>query len=401
MKKTVIALSAVAVIGFTGPMFVDSIHAQTIEEVQAEREEIKDKLSDAENKIADVLIEINDLEKEIEKTNNALKENQKMMDQTEADIAATEEEINALESEIAELEAAIEKRYDILKERVQSYQQNGGNVSYLEVIFGSKSFGDFISRVTAVSKITESDQNLIKSQEADKQLVEEKQANLEEELEELTAMKVELEGMVATIKEQKAQTEEKMGSLDDKKQRLVTMKEDLQIEDSQLASLEQSLKAPAVVPANETQVASSSSNTASKSSDGGSLTTLSKSSGSGNIQTAVNAGFNHLGTPYVWAGKSPSGFDCSGFVSWAFSQAGISIPSSTAGLQSTGTKVSYSNAQPGDLVFFNTYKTNGHVGIYLGGGKFIGAQNSTGLAVANMSSGYWKDHFAGHVRRVR
>ncbi len=49
--------------------------------------------------------------------------------------------------------------------------------------------------------------------------------------------------------------------------------------------------------------------------------------------------------------------------------------------------------RPGDMVFFNTYKTDGHVGIYLGGGKFIGSQSSTGVAVANMSSGYWADTF--------
>src|SRR5699024_1535304 len=121
----------------------------------------------------------------------------------------------------------------------------------------------------------------------------------------------------------------------------------------------------------------------------------------GDISTVVDAGFAHLGTPYVWGGKSPSGFDCSGFVSWAFSQAGISVPSYTGGLAGTGSKVSTSSMQPGDIVFFDTYKTNGHVGIYLGGGQFIGAQNSTGLAVADMSSGYWADNFNGHVRRVQ
>jgi len=51
------------------------------------------------------------------------------------------------------------------------------------------------------------------------------------------------------------------------------------------------------------------------------------------------------------------------------------------------------------MVFFNTYKTNGHVGIYLGGGRFLGAQDS-GLDVADMNSGYWKNHFTGHVRRI-
>jgi len=202
--------------------------------------------------------------------------------------------------------------------------------------------------------------------------------------------------MISTINEQKEQTEQKQKELEEKKENLVALKEELKIEDNKLASIEQSLKAPTTSTDN-VQVASKST---SESSKNVSASSSSAPVASGNLSAAINAGFGHLGTPYVWGGKSPGGFDCSGFVSWAFSQAGISIPSSTSALQSTGSKVSYSQAKPGDLVFFDTYKKNGHVGIYLGGGKFIGAQNSTGLAVANMNSGYWNDTFKGHVRRV-
>lgn len=56
--------------------------------------------------------------------------------------------------------------------------------------------------------------------------------------------------------------------------------------------------------------------------------------------------------------------------------------------------------QVGDMVFFDTYKKDGHVGIYIGNGKFIGAQSSTGVAEVDMTKGYWKDKFSGHVRRV-
>lgn len=52
------------------------------------------------------------------------------------------------------------------------------------------------------------------------------------------------------------------------------------------------------------------------------------------------------------------------------------------------------------MVFFDTYKKDGHVGIYVGNGKFIGAQSSTGVATVDMTKGYWKNNFSGHVRRV-
>ena len=110
------------------------------------------------------------------------------------------------------------------------------------------------------------------------------------------------------------------------------------------------------------------------------------------ISAVINAGNKYIGNSvYVFGGGRTASdiaagrFDCSGFVAWAFSQAGVRVGASTDSLKNTGTRVSTSEMRPGDMVFFNTYKTDGHVGIYLGGGKFIGSQSSTGVAVANMS----------------
>ena len=97
-------------------------------------------------------------------------------------------------------------------------------------------------------------------------------------------------------------------------------------------------------------------------------------------------------------------FDCSSFVHWAFSQVGIKLGEltsvSTETLKHLGTDINVEDMQPGDLVFFDTYKKDGHVGIYLGGGTFIGAQSSTGVAIANMNDGYWKEKFNNRVKRI-
>jgi len=130
---------------------------------------------------------------------------------------------------------------------------------------------------------------------------------------------------------------------------------------------------------------------------------LNSDNGVGN-KSVIEVGKKFIGhSTYVFGAKNPAAgqFDCSGFVSWAFEQVGQSLPRSTAGLSSVGTKVSPGNMQPGDLVFFNTYKTNGHVGIYVGNGQFIGSQSSTGVAIASMNSSYWSSAFTGHVRRVQ
>ncbi|TQS74744.1 peptidase [Ornithinibacillus gellani] len=422
LKKTIVAIATVTVVGFGGAFLADTVHAETLNdlhnkqsEIKNERSDIKANLSKAESKIADVLLDLEELNSEIKEINDALQANKNALKDTQTDINSTTADIEELQAEIDKLEKAIEKRYEILKKRVVSFQKNGGKVGYMDVIFGSKTFSEFISRVSAVSKITDSDQELMKKQEEDKALVEKQQGKLEGKLAELTDMKTELEGMRSLIADQKQENQKKQKTLKKKQSELVALKDELKVKDSKLASLEAQVKSSIAAKKNPVVVRSNPS-------DGGNLNTLAdkKSSKkgnnsnnnsnnnvasappqSGNLSAAINAGYKYLGVPYVWGGKSPSGFDCSGFVSWAFAQAGYSLPSSTAGMQSVGTKISYSQAQPGDLVFFNTYKTNGHVGIYLGGGKFIGSQNSTGLAVANMTSGYWKSKFAGHVRRVR
>ncbi|UQX57128.1 NlpC/P60 family protein (plasmid) [Cytobacillus pseudoceanisediminis] len=97
-------------------------------------------------------------------------------------------------------------------------------------------------------------------------------------------------------------------------------------------------------------------------------------------------------------------FDCSSFVHWAFSKVGVNLGEltsvSTETLKNLGTPINVEDMQPGDLVFFDTYKKDGHVGIYLGDGNFIGAQSSTGVAIANMNDGFWKEKFNQRVKRI-
>jgi peptidoglycan DL-endopeptidase CwlO len=87
--------------------------------------------------------------------------------------------------------------------------------------------------------------------------------------------------------------------------------------------------------------------------------------------SVVSIAMQYLGTPYVWAGSSPSGFDCSGFVMYVYTKLGIHLPHSSRMQYPLGKAVSRSQLQPGDLVFF--YNPIHHVGIYIGDGKMIDA----------------------------
>jgi len=111
----------------------------------------------------------------------------------------------------------------------------------------------------------------------------------------------------------------------------------------------------------------------------------------------------YLGYRYVWGGTSPStGFDCSGFVWYVYKEAGISIPRSPLQSQlGAGARVSRDQLLPGDLVFWqNTYTVGlSHVGIYLGGGRFINAESeSVGVQIRSLNDPFWSARFYGASR---
>ena len=93
-----------------------------------------------------------------------------------------------------------------------------------------------------------------------------------------------------------------------------------------------------------------------------------------NLSGIAATAAKYVGVPYVWGGNTPSGWDCSGFVKYVYAKHGIDIARGTSAIRASGQFVRTSNPKPGDLVFQNG---GGHVGIYLGGGKMIGAQNPT------------------------
>lgn len=88
------------------------------------------------------------------------------------------------------------------------------------------------------------------------------------------------------------------------------------------------------------------------------------------------AGVSVVGVPYVAGGKTPAGFDCSGFVSWAYGQAGVSLPGTVGGIRARGTVISAADARPGDILYWS-----GHVAIYAGPGLRLDA-NRPGSVVA-------------------
>jgi len=108
-----------------------------------------------------------------------------------------------------------------------------------------------------------------------------------------------------------------------------------------------------------------------------------------------------LGKPYMYAGETPAGFDCSGLVKYSYGRAGISLPRDTQSQRRMSVLVSMHSLREGDLLFFDQEgRKNSHVGMYVGNGRFIHAPSSGGkVRTDSLNADFWKKHFV-EARRI-
>jgi len=104
---------------------------------------------------------------------------------------------------------------------------------------------------------------------------------------------------------------------------------------------------------------------------------------------AISQALSQVGAPYVWGAAGPSAYDCSGLVAWAYARVGISLPHYSGAMYAMTTRISASQLQPGDLVFWGGGGSE-HVAIYMGGNQLVHAYGAErGVAVTNLN-GWWK-----------
>jgi len=115
-------------------------------------------------------------------------------------------------------------------------------------------------------------------------------------------------------------------------------------------------------------------------------------------QRAAKIALKAVGVPYRWGGASPSGgFDCSGLVYWAYGRLGIGLPHSSYALYGLGRRVSRSQIEPGDLLFFSGL---GHMGMYIGRGRMVHApQSGRNVEVVTLGSSHYGSRLVG-ARRI-
>ncbi|HAO7284992.1 TPA: invasion associated endopeptidase [Listeria monocytogenes] len=150
-----------------------------------------------------------------------------------------------------------------------------------------------------------------------------------------------------------------------------------------------------------TNTNTNNTNTPSKNTNTNSNTNANQGSSNNNSNSSASAiiaeAQKHLGKAYSWGGNGPTTFDCSGYTKYVFAKAGISLPRTSGAQYASTTRISESQAKPGDLVFFDYGSGISHVGIYVGNGQMINAQDN-GVKYDNIHGSGWGKYLVGFGR---
>ena len=290
----------------------------------------------------------------------SLKENEAQSKELKSKIHNSIKKRNSYKKEIQSLKLSIENRGELLKKKAISIQEGNGSSNYLEVLFDSTSFTSFIKRLDIMSEFIKADQSILDEQLEEMEKLESKQKQIQTQIENLKKSKIELESVKDIILDQQQQQQDLLKLINTKKITAIQQLNDLQ---------NVSYRLPSSAPTPKDS-----------------------------LPNIAKVGYRWIGNSvYVFGGGRNTKdvafgvFDCSSFVYWAYEQNGVKLGDrhsvSTETLNKMGRRIELSEINPGDIVFFDTYKVDGHVGIYVGNGKFIGAQSSTGVAIADMSTG--------------
>lgn len=219
--------------------------SSTMDEVKAEKNKVNEKVRKKESEIDAVLQEMETLYDELAEVEAEVTKKEEKIKEQEEKIDSYTDEFKAHSEEIGVINETMEQRNEILKARLASYQEQGGEMSFLDVIFTSSSFNDFISRVSSVSAITNADRELLDQQEQDKQAIVTLQNEIVEKIAEQEKMMEEVEASYEKVNEQKKTIEDKESSLASKQETLDEEKASLESESVALSKKEEEIVAKA------------------------------------------------------------------------------------------------------------------------------------------------------------
>ena len=420
MRKKLVRLFAIFIAFSMMVLVVEPVRATTISDLEKEKQELEQKKKEADEKkkqeqekydnasgrVDTIQSDVDEIAGEIDEIDAALVETLASVELIEEDIADKEEQIEVTTAEYEAAKATEEEQYEAMKLRVK-FMYEKGDTTYLQLLLESSGFSDMINKVEYIEKLYEYDRTLLAEYVAARTAAQELKDKLEEEKAELEAQQHELEEEKESLEIILAEKQQTYNNyevqLAQAKQEAAVYKANIKKQNDEIKKLEaataakqseidaakkaeeEARKAQELALQKQAQESGSSSGSSSSSSSSGSKSSSYASaasySGSGSKgQQIANYACQFIGNPYVPGGTSlTEGADCSGFVWRVYKDFGYSVPRTSYSLRSYGTEVSYSDAQPGDVVCYA-----GHVGLYIGNGQIVHASTQkTGIKITN------------------
>jgi cell wall-associated NlpC family hydrolase len=293
--------------------------------------------------------------------------------------------------ELAIAKGNLKRAQRALASRVVAIYTSGESDSTLDVLVGSRSLADLVEGLEAVARVSEQDTHVLGDVRKFRTQVQRRRVQLKHARARQAQLVAERAANKASIESRLAARQRLLSSIRTEIAQIRAAEQRRQAELARQARARAAAPQPLIPELASTESSQAESAASSVVEAPAALPSAPPSRYGGVVGIAMQ----YLGTPYVYGGASPSGFDCSGFIMYVFSQIGVSLPHNAAAQYGYGTPVDRSQLQPGDLVFFNGL---GHAGIYVGGGSFIHSPHTGDVVKISSISGWYASTYVGARR---
>lgn len=370
-------------------VFSQTVPAYATSKAEKEKQEAQKKMEEANQKAKDAESKKSAAQSQVTKLSSDLTALLSDITVLENDMANKEAEIKQAESDYEEAKKEEEKQYDAMKKRIQ-YMYEKGDTEYLDIFLHVKNMSDLLNKAEYVEGIYTYDRKMLVNFQETKQKVADYKDDLEEDKAEMEGMKLEYEEQQGQLETLISKKKKEVSNFDSQ---LAQAKQDAAVyaqtiakknEEIRKAKAEEARKKAAEEARKKAEAdakkktASTTGKSASASNKYSGPSASKSSGGTAQGRAIADYGLQFLGNPYVFGGTSlTGGTDCSGFTQAVYRHFGYNLPRNSTEQRSAGREVSYSEAQPGDLICYA-----GHIAIYIGNGQIVHASTpKTGIKV--------------------